>query len=150
MSLHKCGLSAALLLLYLAAALTGQSGPREITSYLAADGDFNADLDYAQVLKVDARLAPNGTWVFTVRIEHNDEVLSDGSEHYADRWEVVEPLTGEILAVRMLLHSHINEMPFSRSLAGIAIPDDIDRVVVRAACTHHGFKGRQVVVPLVR
>jgi hypothetical protein len=150
LAVYKCLTAFVFLLCISISALSAQGAPNEITSYMAVSDDFNPDLDFVQVLKVDARFAPNGTWTLTVRLEHNDEVLPDGSEHYADRWEVVDPRTEEILAVRVLLHSHINEMPFSRSLSGIVIPEGLDRVIVRAACTHHGFEGRQVVVPLIR
>ncbi len=130
------------------APLWTQELPREVTSFMAVDENFSADRRYAQVIKAEARQAPNGTWVISTTIDHNDERLPDGTEHYADRWEVVDPRNGEVLAVRRLLHSHMYEMPFTRSLSGVVIPEGLDRAHIRAACTHHGFAGRQVLLPL--
>ena len=44
-----------------------------------------------------------------------------GWDHYANRWEVLEP-EGQVIATRTLLHPHVDEQPFTRSLSGIHIP----------------------------
>lgn len=116
----------------------------EVTSYVAVSDDFNPDRKFAQVLKAEARRASDGSWTVSVRLDHNDEILADGSEHYADRWQVVDPRDGSVISERVLWHHHINEMPFTRSQSGIEIDSKLSYVIIRAACTHHGFEGRQV------
>ena len=102
------------------------------------------DLDFAQVRHVTATEERGGTWRFDVTVEHNDT----GWDHYADAWEVVNHETNEVLAERVLLHPHVNEMPFTRSETGVAIPDGVSLVRVRARCNVHGFGGYEVVVDL--
>lgn len=116
----------------------------EVTSYVAASDEFNPDRNFAQVLKAEARRASDGSWTVSVRLDHNDEILADGSEHYADRWQVVDPRDNSVIAERVLWHHHINEMPFTRSQSGIEIDSELSYVIIRAACTHHGFEGRKV------
>ncbi len=76
---------------------------------------------------------------FSVTVSHADA----GWDHYADRWEVLGP-NGEPLATRTLLHPHVDEQPFTRSLSHVAIPDGIDRVIVRAHDSVHGYGGEEV------
>ena len=104
------------------------------------------DLDYAQVVKVRATQQENGLWRFDVTLRHNDE----GWDHYADAWLVVRPSDGKVLGERVLAHPHDHEQPFTRSLSGIAIPQGLTVVTVRAKCNVHGFGGREVSVDLGR
>mgnify|MGYP006287481843 CR=1 FL=1 len=105
---------------------------------------YNSDLDYAQVLHVAAEKETSGGWSFSVKVRHADT----GWDHYANLWEVVDTETGEVLGSRELLHPHVNEQPFIRSLNGVAIPEAVEQVAVRARCNQHGFEGKQVVVDL--
>ena len=84
---------------------------------------------------VDATLTPSrdGTWRIDVTVEHADE----GWDHYADAWDVMAP-DGTVLATRALLHPHESEQPFTRSLSGLVIPDDVAAVTVRAHDSVHG------------
>ena len=84
---------------------------------------------------------PAGTWRVSATVEHADE----GWDHYADRWEVLAP-DGTILATRELLHPHVEEQPFTRSLAGVVIPDGIEEVIIRAHDNVHGYGGAEVTV----
>ncbi len=111
---------------------------------LATIADFNPDLDFAQVVKVEARLESDGSWNFAVSVRHNDE----GWDHYADLWEVVDPESSLIYGQRVLAHPHETEQPFIRSQGGIEIPVDAAAVLVRARCTGHGFGGKAVLVDL--
>ena len=96
----------------------------------------------ADVLKVEAfRL--NGTWSFNVTVAHADE----GWDHYADAWQVVAP-DGTVLGTRTLFHPHETEQPFTRSLAGVVIPDGITEVIVRAHDKVHGYGGQELTVTL--
>ena len=113
----------------------------------AASGRAQAidiDLDFAQVEFVRALYRGSAGWTFHVTVRHRDQ----GWDHYADRWQVVRPDTGEVLGERILLHPHDTEQPFTRSQSGIQIPVGETRVLVRAACQVHGFGGTEVLVDL--
>jgi hypothetical protein len=60
-----------------------------------------------------------------------------GWEDYADGWRV-ELEDGTILGIRVLGHPHVNEQPFTQS-ASIAVPDDVDRVFIRASDSVGGW-----------
>lgn len=67
------------------------------------------------------------TWRFDVTLRHADT----GWDHYADGWEVT--LTdGTRLGFRELLHPHVNEQPFTRSLSSVEIPAGVTSILVRA------------------
>ena len=105
---------------------------------------FETSLDYAQVEFVAVEVRPDGTLRVDVTVRHAD----DGWDHYADAWQLVDVETGEVLAERELLHPHVNEQPFTRSLSGVRLPEGTTSFVVRARCQVHGFGGREVRVDL--
>ena len=107
-----------------------------LTCSLAAAG--GADVVAVKI----AKTAP-GLYRFEVTVRHQDS----GWEHYANRWAVVAP-DGTILGVRELLHPHDEEQPFTRSLAGVAIADELASVTVRANDLVHGFGGREMTLAL--
>ncbi|TFL16479.1 hypothetical protein [Jannaschia formosa] len=73
-------------------------------------------------------------WTFSVTVRHADA----GWDHYADGWSVFAP-DGAELGHRELLHPHENEQPFTRSLAGVEVPDGLSEVVIRAHDSVHGW-----------
>ena len=99
----------------------------------------------ADVLRVKVTSEAGGTWRFDVTVSHADA----GWDHYADRWEVVGP-DGAVLGTRMLLHPHVDEQPFTRSLSGIAIRAGVDRLRLRAHDSVHAFGGAEMTVELLR
>ena len=99
----------------------------------------------ADVVGVEVSRSPDGTYAFDVTVRHADE----GWEHYADRWEVLAP-DGTVLGTRTLLHPHVTEQPFTRSLDGVEVPDDVDAVTVRAHDSVHGLGGAEATVALPR
>ena len=99
----------------------------------------------ANVVAAEAAREGAGTWRFDVMVAHGDE----GWDHYADQWEVLAP-DGSLLGTRALLHPHVGEQPFTRSLGGVAIPEEIDRVTLRARDSVHGLGGAEVTVELMR
>ena len=105
---------------------------------------FAALAGKADVLKV-AVTQQGGTYRFDVTVAHEDT----GWDHYADAWEVVGP-DGKVLGVRTLLHPHVNEQPFTRSLGGVKIPAGTDAVTVRAHDKVHGWGGAEVTVKIPR
>ena len=90
--------------------------------------------DEAVVVDVEAVPEAGSTWQFSVTVRHADE----GWEHYADKWQVLGP-DGTVLGERVLLHPHVDEQPFTRSLGGVTIPEDVEVVEVRAHDTVDGW-----------
>ncbi len=84
------------------------------------------------IVGATARMSGN-SWTFSVTLKHADS----GWDHYADLWQVLTP-DGDLLGERVLLHPHVNEQPFTRSLSGVAVPDGLDTVIIRARDTVHG------------
>jgi len=80
---------------------------------------------------------------FAVGVQHADT----GWKHYADKWEVLTP-DGDILGLRKLLHPHVDEQPFTRSLSGVKIPASIRQVTVRAHDSVHGDGGKKLQLNL--
>ena len=99
----------------------------------------------ADVLDVQATPEGDGAWRFSVTVEHADE----GWDHYADAWDVLAP-DGSVLGTRTLAHPHESEQPFTRSLGGVFIPDDVMRVTIRARDSVHGYGGAEVTIDLPR
>ena len=98
--------------------------------------------DQAQIVNASAR-ENSGTWTFDVTIRHPDT----GWDHYADGWSVNTP-DGKELGYRKLLHPHENEQPFTRSLSGVAVPDGVDEVVIRAHDSVHGWSDQTMTIKL--
>ena len=98
----------------------------------------------ADVIEVRASRSANG-WRFDVTVRHGDT----GWQHYADAWRVVGP-DGAVLGARTLLHPHVGEQPFTRSLSGVAIPAGVAIVTVEAHDSVHGWGGAAVEVTLPR
>ncbi len=96
-----------------------------------------------EVTIVDVSVECPGQCTFSVTLEHADE----GWDHYADRWDVVT-LEGQLLGSRVLYHPHENEQPFTRSLAGVAVPEGMQQVKIRAHDSRHGYSGQEYVVDL--
>ncbi|MDF0603389.1 hypothetical protein P1J78_21900 [Psychromarinibacter sp. C21-152] len=74
------------------------------------------------------------TWRISVTLSHPDT----GWDHYADGWEVRAP-DGTRLGFRELLHPHVAEQPFTRTLSGRAIPEDLAHVLIRPRCSVDGW-----------
>ncbi len=85
-----------------------------------------------------------GGYSFSVTVRHADE----GWKHYADRWEIIGP-GDSVLGLRVLLHPHVDEQPFTRSLSGVRIPPGIKTVTIRVHDSKHGYgrKGFALTLP---
>lgn len=104
-----------------------------------------------------AGLRAAGADIMSVRIEKlmprvfrfDVTVLHEGEshDHYVDRWEILTK-QGEIIDVRELVHPHIDEQPFTRSLSHVTIPIGVRDVIVRAHDTVHGYAGQVETVHL--
>jgi hypothetical protein len=96
----------------------------------------------ADVLGARVECNPSRICRFAVTVQHADE----GWQHYADRYEVLTP-DGKTIATRVFEHPHGPE-PFTRVLAGVQIPKDVDRVRIRAHDKMHGYGGAEITVEL--
>lgn len=73
-------------------------------------------------------------WNVHVTVQHPDT----GWDHFADGWEVLDA-TGTRLAHRKLMHPHVEEQPFTRSLTGVVLPDGTREIFVRGHCSVQGW-----------
>jgi len=100
----------------------------------------------ADVLGVEIRAGSEpGSYDLDVTLRHEDT----GWDHYANRWEVLAP-DGRVLATRVLVHPHVHEQPFTRSLSGVRIPAEYTWVRVRGHDLVHGYGGREVTLSVPR
>ncbi len=97
----------------------------------------------ADVVRAEATVNGEGVYSFSVTVKHDDE----GWDHYADRWEVLTP-EGKLLGSRVLMHPHVGEQPFTRSLYGVDIPPGVEEVLVRAHDSVHEFGGKTFILKL--
>lgn len=88
----------------------------------------------ADVVAVEVLATAPGLYRFDVTVRHPDT----GWDHYADKWEVLAP-DGRVLGTRILLHPHVEEQPFTRSLDRVRIPGNVRQVVVRAHDNVDGY-----------
>lgn len=93
--------------------------------------------DTAKANVMAVRVAGNpGAYQFTVTVSSLDK----GCKQYADWWEVFTE-DGKLIYRRVLLHSHVDEQPFTRSGGPVAIgPDTV--VWVRAHMHPGGYGGK--------
>ncbi len=88
----------------------------------------------ADIISVDVSGSPN-QYQFSIAILSPDT----GCEKYADWWEILSE-DGELIYRRILLHSHVNEQPFTRSGGPVDIgPDKV--VIIRAHMNEAGYGG---------
>jgi hypothetical protein len=104
-----------------------------------------ADAGEADVIEVKVRRTSSDLFDFDVTVRSNDT----GWDSYADRIEVLAP-DGTVLGTRVLLHPHETEQPFTRDVYGVAIPEDIAVVRVRAHHKPKGYDGAVINVELPR
>ena len=95
----------------------------------------------ADVIEVKVRHTAGNSYNFDVTVRHADE----GWEHFANKWEVMAP-DETVLGTRVLAHPHVDEQPFTRSLSGVKIPENITEVTVRAHDLVHEYGGKTVTV----
>ncbi len=98
--------------------------------------------DDATIEAVEAR-ATGKTWSFAVTIRHADT----GWDDYADGWRVVAG-DGTEYGFRELLHPHVDEQPFTRSLGNVAIPEGTETVFIEARTLTDGWGTQRFDVSL--
>ena len=92
--------------------------------------------------KVNASGA-SGVWRFDVTLSHPDT----GWDHYADGWRVLD-MEGNELGLRVLVHPHETEQPFTRSLGGVRVPDGTTQVQIQSRCLIDGWSVQKQIVAL--
>ena len=97
-----------------------------------------ADIIEVKVLKSEA-----GTYQFDVTVSHRDE----GWDHYVNKWDIVGS-DDTVIGTRILLHPHVEEQPFTRSLSGVEVSPKDTTVTVRAHDSVHEYGGRVVTTDL--
>jgi hypothetical protein len=96
----------------------------------------------ADVIDVTVTQEDGDRWRFAVTVRHADH----DPDHWADWWRVRMP-DGRELGRRVLLHSHVDEQPFTRD-GIVRIPANVRAVVIEAHDKIHGLGGRTVTVDL--
>ena len=88
----------------------------------------------AEVIGISVSGDP-GSYTFSVTVESPDT----GCGQYADWWEVVSP-EGKLIYRRVLLHSHVDEQPFTRSGGPVDVQPG-ETIVVQAHMNGAGYVG---------
>ncbi|MEM6525321.1 MAG: hypothetical protein AAGF85_13140 [Bacteroidota bacterium] len=105
---------------------------------LACGSEDNTPLEgnatFADVTKVEV-YGREGSYRFAVTLLSPDT----GCDQYADWWEVLSE-DGQLIQRRILLHSHIDEQPFTRSGSNIDITATKE-VYIRAHMNNLGYGG---------
>jgi hypothetical protein len=105
----------------------------------------NANAGEADVVDVKISQTSAGSYSFDVAVKHADT----GWEHYADSWKVLDN-QGNILGKRVLVHPHVDEQPFTRSLSGVKISAELTSVTIRAHDSVHKYGGKEITVKVPR
>jgi hypothetical protein len=108
-------------------------------------GVVGARAGEVEIVHASFRHSSPGIWSVEVTLKHADS----GWEHYADAWRVVAA-NGTVLATRTLYHPHVNEQPFTRGLAGVAIPEATQTVFIEAHDKVHGWSPKRLPIDLGR
>jgi nucleoid-associated protein YgaU len=110
---------------------------------LSASG-FTATAGEVEIVSAKAT-GSAGQWTIAVTLRHDDT----GWDHYADLWQVFTT-GGDLIGERVLLHPHVDEQPFTRSLTGVSIPEGVSEVIIRARDTVHGLSPQKYKLNLER
>ncbi|GGB14424.1 hypothetical protein GCM10007414_29850 [Agarivorans gilvus] len=97
----------------------------------------------ATIVAVEMTEQAPQSWQVAVSVLHDDS----GWEHYADKWRVLDP-QGRVLAERVLLHPHVEEQPFTRSLDSVVIPETIGVVYIEVHDTQSAWASQRVELDL--
>ena len=98
----------------------------------APSAETEADI-FASVTAVEASAGEPGAYTFAVTIASPDT----GCGQFANWWEVVDE-EGNLIFRRILVHSHVEEQPFTRAGGAVAVQPD-QPLFVRAHMYPHGY-----------
>ncbi len=117
------------------AAPTTVTTAAEAAPEAAAGSDTEVE-EFPDVLDATATQADDGTWTVSATLSSPYDVR----DRYADAWRVLGP-DGTEYGIRVLAHDHATEQPFTRSQAGIVIPDDVKVVTIQGRDLVSGWGG---------
>lgn len=120
------------------------AAPQQSTAPPGSDSDPTEAL-FPDVINATARQDGDGTWTISATLSSP----YDTPERYADAWRVLGR-DGSVYGDRLLTHDHANEQPFTRSQSGIAIPDDVNVVIVEGRDQISGWGGETFELELPR
>ena len=120
-------------------AACGQSSDQTTTTASMA----TQEQQFPDVIAVEVTEEAGGTFRFDVTLSSP----YDSNERYADAWRVIS-IDGDVYGNRVLTHPHANEQPFTRSLAGVEIPEGVEKVVVEGRDLVNGWGGKTLKVSL--
>ena len=107
-----------------------QTSESQISSQSAIAMTQNNQIAEVQSVKATGK---SNSYTFAVTIKSPDI----GCDRYADWWEVITP-EGELLYRRVLLHSHVDEQPFTRTGGKVDIAPE-QEVIVRMHMSDSGY-----------
>ena len=119
------------IILILALMLSGCSTTIK-SEILPKDTVMSENKSIARVMEVEAT-GKADSYTFAVTVKSPDT----GCDRYADWWEVITP-EGELIYRRVLLHSHVNEQPFTRTGGTVAVKPERE-VIVRVHMSPDGY-----------
>ncbi|MEV8283541.1 hypothetical protein AB0O79_10850 [Rhodoglobus sp. NPDC076798] len=129
--------------------VTGCSSPStstntsELSTTPPASSSSDAATFFPDVEEV--RVSPTGTNLFDFAVTISSPY--DTPEQYADGWRVVAP-DGTVFGEHSLSHDHASEQPFTRTQAGVEIPEGITEVTIEGRDQANGYGGTTVSVEL--
>ncbi len=124
------------------AAADGTAAGEAPATTSAAKTTPSAAAGCADVVDVEVTFVGNGGYDFAVTVRSHDT----GWDKYADAWRVVAG-DGTVLATRDLTHPHVDEQPFTRSIADVQVPAEVEEVTVEAHDSVAGWCGETVTRP---
>jgi len=96
-----------------------------------------------EILSAQFKQMANLKWSVAVTLRHNDQ----GWDHFADRWQIVDQ-DNNILGTSILLHPHVHEQPFTRSLNSVSIPTYTQQLFIEARDNTHGWSKQRFRVDM--
>lgn len=111
-------------------------GRATTTGTLSSTSTTAAQTSLADVVGVSTT-GSAGAYTFSVTVQSPDL----GCDQYAQSWEVIDSAGTTLYYRRILMHSHVDEQPFTRSGGPVALQAD-DQVIVRATMSPGGLGGQ--------
>ena len=142
MVMNRLGPAVIVATAFLAACGGDSDAPANATTAVAETTDratttvTTDDQRFPEILDAQATSTGDDTWTFAVTISSP----YDTPQRYADAWRVLG-VDGTEYGLRILTHDHAAEQPFTRSLAGVEIPDGVDQVLIEARDLVNGWSG---------
>ena len=116
--------------------LSGCSVLPIINSGAGDPAEVQVDDRFPEVIGV--QLVSSGDRVYDVVVSISSPY--DSPERYADGWRVLDP-EGNVLGTHTLMHDHASEQPFTRTQAGLEIPEGITSITVEGRDQANGYGG---------